>query len=197
MQSDSSTWVVLAHLLRPQGRKGELLAELLTDFPERLAGRQDLFLIAPGSIEDLSAARRIEITSSWLPVGKNKGRVVLHLAGIDTISQAEQVAGLDVVVSDDRRTPLEDNDSVYISDLVGCTLFDGADAVGRVSEVQFPSALDGIRIPDAAPLLVVTTSDGGEVLIPFVKAFVKSLDLPDRRIVMSLPVGLVDINRPH
>jgi 16S rRNA processing protein RimM len=196
MQSDSSTWVVLAHLLRPQGRRGELLAELLTDFPERLAGRQDLFLTAPGSIEDLSAARRIEITSSWLPVGKNKGRVVLHLAGIDTISQAEQVAGLDVVVSDDRRTPLED-DSVYISDLVGCTLFDGADAVGQVSEVQFPSALDGIRVPDATPLLVVTTGDGGEVLIPFAKAFVKSLDLPDRRIVMSLPVGLVDINRPN
>ncbi|HMG01873.1 MAG TPA: ribosome maturation factor RimM [Edaphobacter sp.] len=197
MQSDSSTWVVLARLLRPQGRRGELLAELLTDFPERLAGRQDLFLTAPGSTEDLSAARRIEITSSWLPVGKNKGRVVLHLAGIDTISQAEQVAGLDVVVSDDRRTPLEDDDSVYISDLVGCTLFDGADAVGQVSEVQFPSALDGIRVPDAAPLLVVTTGDGEEVLIPFAKAFVKSLDLPDRRIVMSLPVGLVDINRPN
>jgi len=48
MDSEISSWIVLAHLIRPQGRKGELLAELLTDFPDRFVGREDLFLAPPG-----------------------------------------------------------------------------------------------------------------------------------------------------
>ena len=194
MQPESSPWVVLARLVRPQGRKGELLAELLTDFPNQLAGRQGLFLMPRNSTTDRSAAKPVEITSAWLPVGKNKGRVVLHLAGIDDISQAEEIAGFDVVVPDSDRMPLEDG-SVYISDLIGCNLFDGASAIGEVTDVQFPSTADGARLTDAAPLLEVRKEDGSEVLVPFVQAFVKTLDLSGRRLVMSLPAGLVEINR--
>ena len=195
MQSESSSWVVLARMLRPQGRKGELLAELLTDFPDRLVGRPGLLLIPRSTAGDASAARRAEIVSSWLPIGKNKGRVVLRFSGVDTISQAEEIAGFDLVVQNTDRIPLEDG-SVYISDLIGCNLFDNAELVGQVTDVQFPSSVDGTRIPDAAPLLAVRREDGSESLVPFVKAFVKNLDLPGRRLDMSLPAGLIDINRP-
>jgi 16S rRNA processing protein RimM len=195
MQSESSPWLVLASLLRPQGRKGELLAELLTDFPDRLVGRQGLLLIPRISTADASPARPVEITSSWLPVGKNRGRVVLHFSGVDTISQAEEIAGFDLVVPDSDRVPLEDG-SVYISDLIGCNLFDDAKPVGQVTDVQFPSTVDGARHPDATPLLTVLGEDGSEFLVPFVQAFVKNLDLPGRRLDMSLPSGLIDINRP-
>ncbi len=194
MQSESSPWLVLASLLRPQGRKGELLAELLTDFPDRLVGRQGLLLIPSGSTADASSARHVEITSSWLPVGKNKGRVVLHFSGVDTISQAEEIAGFDLVVPDSNRVPLEDG-SVYISDLIGCNLFDDAKPVGQVTDVQFPSSVDGARLSDAAAVLTVLEEDGSEFLVPFVEAFVKNLDLPGRRLDMSLPAGLIDINR--
>lgn len=193
MQSKSSPWVVLARLLRPQGRKGELLAELLTDFPDRLVGRQGLFLIPQGSMADPSTARPVEIDSSWLPVGRNKGRVVLHLAGVDTISQAEEIAGFDVTVQNKDRIPLEDG-SVYISDLIGCNLFDDTELIGQVTDVQFPSATDGTRLSDAAPLLTAQREDGSEILIPFVQAFVKDLNLADRRLVMCLPAGLIDTN---
>ena len=81
MQENFSSWVVLAHLLRPQGRKGELLAELLTDFPERLAGRKGLYLAPPNASDSLEP-RPAEVLSTWLPVGRNRGRVVLQLAGI-------------------------------------------------------------------------------------------------------------------
>lgn len=190
MQSDTSSWVLLAHLLRPQGRKGELLAEMLTDFPDRLAGRKGVFLVSPGSQKE---ARPIEILSAWLPVGKNRGRIVLQLAGIETISDAESVAGFDVVVSEEDRLPLED-ESVYISDLVGCDVFDQAVLVGTVTEVNFPAGPDGTRISDAAPLLVVQGARQNEILIPFVKAFVRQMDLPGRKLVMSLPAGLVEVN---
>jgi 16S rRNA processing protein RimM len=194
MKSDSPTWIVLAHLLRPQGRKGEVLADLFTDFPEHFAGREDVFLVPSRFTGDRLIARQVDITSSWLPTGKNRGRVVLQFSGIDTISAAEAVSGLDLVISDDRRMPLEE-ESIYISDLVGCTLLDDAVSVGEISDVQFPASSEGARIPEAAPLLTVLAKDGSEILVPFVKAFVKTLDLTARRLVMSLPAGLIDVNR--
>lgn len=194
MQSDQTTWVVLAHLLRPQGRKGEVLADLLTDFPERFVGREDLFLVPSDFTGDLSTGRRVEIASSWLPVGKNKGRVVLHFAGIDTIAAAEGFVGLDVVVPNDRRVPL-DAESIYVSELIGCIVSNDSAQLGEIVNVRFPANSDGTRLPDAAPLLAVQAVDGGEVLIPFVKAFIKTIDLPGRRLVMSLPSGLVEVNQ--
>jgi 16S rRNA processing protein RimM len=171
-----------------------VLADLFTDFPERLAGREDLFLAASGFAGDRSTAKEVDITSSWLPTGKNRGRVVLQFAGIDTISAAEAVAGLDLVVPDDRRMPL-DEESTYISDLVGCTLLDDAVPVGEICDVQFPASSEGTRLAEAAPLLTVLATDGSEILVPFVKAFIRRLDLTAKRLVMSLPIGLVEVNR--
>jgi 16S rRNA processing protein RimM len=193
MESDAS-WIVLAHLVRPQGRKGELLAELLTDFPDRFAGREDIFLAPAGFDGTEAEARRIDVTSSWLPVGKNKGRIVLQFSGINTIADAEALAGLDVLVRHERRIPLEE-EAIYVSDLVDCRLFDGLTEVGRVTDVQFPSSSDGTRLADAAPLLVVTSDDGSEVLVPFAKAFLESMDVSAKQIVMKLPAGLLDVNR--
>ncbi|HTF61080.1 MAG TPA: hypothetical protein VK638_00055, partial [Edaphobacter sp.] len=117
-----------------------------------------------------------------------------QFSGIDTIATAETISGLDLAVPNDRRMPL-DEESIYISDLVGCTLFDDAVAVGEISDVQFPASPNGTRLPETAPLLTVLAEDGSEILVPFVKAFIKTLDLPARRIVMKLPAGLVEVNR--
>jgi 16S rRNA processing protein RimM len=193
MQENLSSWVVVAHLLRPQGRKGEMLAELLTDFPERLAGRKGLYLSppeAPGSQEP----RPVEVLSAWLPVGRNRGRIVLQFAGIESISAAETIAGLNLVVHEEDRIPIEE-DSAYISDLVGCNLLDNSVPIGMVTDVQFPTAPDGTRLASAAPLVVVQAVDHSEILIPFVKAFIRQIDLPGRKLIMNLPAGLIDVNR--
>lgn len=194
MPSDTTSWTVLAHLIRPQGRKGELLADLLTDFPERFAQRKDLFLVPGGFAGDPSSAKSIEVTSAWLPVGKNSGRVVLHLTGVDTITSAEMLAGMEIAVTDDHRIPLEE-DSTYISDLIGCTVFDESIELGRITDVQFPTAPDGSRLADAPALLAVRSNDGEEILVPYVKAFIKTIDLPAKRLVMRLPAGLTEANR--
>lgn len=195
MANSDPSWVVLAHLLRPQGRKGELLADLLTDFPERFEDRKQVFLASEDFSGPVSAARAADVVSFWLPVGKNAGRIVLHFAGIDSISDAEALAGLDVIVPIEERQQLDD-ESIYISDLVGCTLYDGATAVGVIEDVQFPSTPDGTRkLEEAAPLLEVRSPDGDEILIPFVKAFLVEMNTEAKRVTMSLPVGLVDVNR--
>ena len=195
MTQSTPAWIVLAHLLRPQGRKGEVLAELLTDFPERFDDHARVFLAAPGFSGDETEARAAEVVAFWLPVGKNEGRVVLQFASIDTISDAERIAGLDVLVPREERVPLDD-ESVYISELVGCTVYDGTTPVGVVEDVQFAMTPDGgRRLEDAAPLLEVRSPEGDEILIPFAKAFLLKVDTGAKRIEMSLPKGLVEVNR--
>lgn len=195
MTNSDPSWVVLAHLVRPQGRKGELLAELLTDFPERFEDRKQVFLAPEGFSGEAPAARSAEVVSFWLPVGKNVGRIVLQFAGINSISEAEGLAGLDVMVPFEERQPL-DEESVYITDLIGCTLYDGATPVGVIEDVQFPSTPDGSRkLEDAAPLLSVRANDGDEILVPFAKAFLIGVDTEAKRVDMALPVGLTDVNR--
>src|ERR1700721_1959505 len=108
MMQTTPTWIVLAHLLRPQGRKGELLAELFTDFPERFEERTRVFLAASGFEGEAAEARSAEVVSFWLPVGKNEGRIVLQFAGVETITQAEGLAGLEVIVPHEERMALDD-----------------------------------------------------------------------------------------
>jgi 16S rRNA processing protein RimM len=193
--SSEPRWITLAQLLRPQGRKGELLAELLTDFPERFTANPRVFLAPPNFSGSSAEARAIDVMGFWLPVGKNAGRIVLSFAGIDSISAAESLERLEVIVPASERLALDD-DAEYIHDLAGCTLFDGPNLIGTVEDVQFPTTSDGTRrLDDAAPLLAVVTADGAEVLIPWVKPFIVSVDTSARRIDMNLPEGLVDLNR--
>ena len=195
MTQNTARWAVLANLLRPQGRKGEVLAELLTDFPERFEQQPRVFLAAPGFQGEASEARQAEVKAFWLPVGKNEGRIVLHFAGVDTISEAESLAGLEVIIHRDERQPL-DGGSVYISELIGCTVYDGESVVGVVDDVQFATTPDGgRRLEDAAPLLAVISFEGDEVLVPFAKAFLVGVDTEAKRIDMRLPDGLVNINQ--
>ena len=44
----TSQWIVLAQILRPQGRKGEVLADLFTDFPERFDEHPGVWLAPSG-----------------------------------------------------------------------------------------------------------------------------------------------------
>ena len=196
----SPAWTVVAHLLRPQGRKGELLAELFTDFPERFTLHPRAFLAAPNFTGPASEVRAVEVVAHWLPQGKNLGRIVLALAGVESISAAEALAGLDVLIPTEERLPLEPG-AAWIDHLIGCTVFNsppGAseEEVGIIVSIEFSTGPDGLRrLPDVAPLLTLVTRGGNEVLIPFAEAFLLSLDLPNRLIHMRLPEGLIDLNR--
>jgi len=197
----ASQWIVLARILRPQGRKGELLAELFTDFPGRFHSQPSVWLAPQGFAESSAAAqtsasqlRAAEVASHWLPVGRNAGRIVLHFTGIDSIEQAEQIAGYEVLVPIAERMPL-DADAAYISDLIGCTVYDRNQLLGTVSGVQFPTSPDGARrLDEAAPLLAVSSPAGDEILVPFARAFLLALDPVAKSIHMALPEGLAKLN---
>jgi len=135
------------------------------------------------------------VTSHWLPVGRNAGRIVLHFAGIDTIEKAESLAGKEVIVPLAERLPLESG-AAYISDLLGCTVYDRGMALGVVEDVEFPTSPDGSRrLDEAAPLLAIRSAEGEEILIPFASAYLIELDVAAKAIRMALPEGLAGINQ--
>lgn len=183
--TNAEQWVLVAHLVRPQGRNGELLAEILTDFPERFAERHHLILLHP---EDKTPPRPVTLEEHWL----HKGRIVLKFAGIDSISDAETLRGLDVAIPREQRAPLEE-DAVYIDDLIGCHIIDigGEDPqdIGPITGVD--------RDTTSTPLLVLQSANRKEeLLIPFAKAWLRKVDIESKRIEMSLPEGLLTINAP-
>ncbi len=189
MENPPVSWITLAHLLRPQGRKGEILAELHTDFPDHFNSRAGLSLRRPnGSHEPVA------VETHWLPVGRNAGRVVLKLQGVDTIEAAEKLSASDLVISAEDRLPLAGEDEQYIADLLDCAVTDHDRIVGVVEDVQFPTNANGARLEDATPLLVVKSATGEELLIPFAKEWIVSIDISAKRLAMRLPDGLLDIN---
>lgn len=181
--TSAQQWVWLARIRRPQGRKGEVYAEILTDFPERFAERRQLWLLAESGAE---GAREAELVHHWL----HKGGVVLHFAGVDSISAAETLAGKIVAIPREKRAALGE-DEVYIGDLIGCTLVDvaGAEprAVGEITNVD--------RSAGPVALLIVHGASG-EILIPFAKSYLRRLDVDGKRVEMALPEGLIDLNAP-
>ena len=117
----------------------------------------------------------------------------LKFAGVDNISAAELLTSFDVVLPLSERIPLEDG-AFYVSDLTGCTVSDGETDLGTVIDVHFPSSTDGKRLEDAAPILVLQRANGDEVMVPFAKEFLQTPDLANKRLLMRLPKGLVEVN---
>ena len=176
-------WVWPARIRRPQGRKGEVFADILTDFPEKFAERRRLWLLAEAAS---STPREVELVAHWL----HKGGVVLHFSGVDSISAAETLKGLIVAIPRAERAPLAE-DEVYVADLIGCELFD----VAGETPVQVGEIEDVDRTAGPVALLVVRGAKG-EILIPFAKSYLRKLDLNTKRVEMALPEGLADLNTP-
>ena len=174
---------------KPQGRRGEVLAELHTDFPERFEERRQLSGVAPDG-----SRRELKLEEYWF----HRGGVVMKFAGVDTISDAQQVAGMDVQVPGEQRARLE-GDAAYVSDLVGCDVWDGQRFLGRVSDVQFGAGeapLLVVRLPVCAARRVGSCELSTEVLVPYAAEYVTKLDVANQRIDMQLPEGLLDVDAP-
>lgn len=200
LRLDTPRWVLVARILRARGNKGEVAAEILTDFPQRLTKLQEIFLGDPrGGGQPQSA----KLKSCWLSQN-HRGQAVFHLEGVDSISAAEKLRGSEVLLPLEQRVKLPAG-QYFVSDLIGCSVFETpanppvlasspcsiAEApalLGIVNDVQLP----GEEIA-GTPLLEVHTSQG-ELLIPLAEDICTRIDPPARRIDVVLPEGLRDLN---
>ena len=167
--------VVVADIIRPRGNRGELLAASQTDVP----GRLENLRIADARLANGSTVP-VEIENAW----PYKDLWVLKLAGVNSIDAAESFRGAELCVATTERGQLPDGE-YFRSDLIGCTVVDehSGERLGRV---------EGWQQYGGPPLMEVTVN-GRDVLIPFVSAICRQVDVEGRRIAVDLPGGLLDL----
>lgn len=174
--------------------------ELLTDFPERLSRIREVFL---GDGSEGAEPRRVTIKTFWVSEN-HRGQGVFHFEGCSSISEAEKFRGLHVLLPFEQRVSLPTG-HYFVSDLIGCSVFEGpkeASAyssspcslatapalLGVVSDVQ----LTGEKV-SGTPFLAVATQNG-ELLIPLAEDICTRIDTTARRIDVTLPEGLRNLN---
>ena len=182
-QSPRPDRATVARILRPHGRRGEVAAEILTDFPERLTRLKSVELWN----EKTAAAKRVAIRKCWLSHSRG-GQAIFLFENADSISDAEKLVGLEVQIPLAERASLPDA-SYYVTDLIGCEVVEkNGTRVGLVRDVQFTG--EGAA---RNPILVVDSARG-ELLIPLAQEICESVDVKARRIEVVLPEGLRDLN---
>jgi 16S rRNA processing protein RimM len=173
-----SEFLAIARILRPQGRWGEVAAEILTDFPARFTQLRSAFLEAPGQ-----APRPLAVEKVW----PHKGRVILKFAGIDSVEGASRLRGLHLLIPWEQRTLLPPH-HYYLGDLPGCRVVGErqGEEIGTVAEVE-PTA--GVAL-----LHVKRPKGKGEVLIPLAQEICTRIDLAAKVITIDPPKGLLELN---
>jgi 16S rRNA processing protein RimM len=177
-ENGSGEFITLALVIKTQGRRGEVAVELHTGVPDRFREGMRLWAL-------LKTGERREVTVEDL--WPHKAFLVLKFEGVETISDAEPLVGAELQLPRSERAPLEPG-WTYLSDLIGCTVFDGAREIGPIEDVQFGAG--------EAPLLIVP---GGAKLpyeIPFAEAYLVQVDLERKQVRMRLPEGLLEVNAP-
>jgi 16S rRNA processing protein RimM len=164
--------LVIGRVVKPQGRKGELLIAPLSDRPERFASLRRVFVPTPDG-----GSRELTVTSSW----PHKGRFVLKFQGVDSIDDAERYRGLELGARGDDLAPLPPG-SYYHHELLGLRVEEtSGKSLGRV--------VDLLETGGAAKVLVIR-GDGGESLIPWAVHFVHKVDVAGGTLVVT-PVETV------
>jgi 16S rRNA processing protein RimM len=177
-KNETGRFLAIARILRPQGRKGEVAAEILTDFPERFQQLPAVFLEVPGQ-----PPKAIDLERSW----PHKGQIILKFSGIESIESASRLRGLQVLIPWEQRAPLSPH-HYYLFELQGCRVIwerQGRE-IGTVTEVEPTGGVD---------VLHVMRPDGkSEVLIPLAQEICTRIDIATQTIAIDPPEDLLDLN---
>jgi 16S rRNA processing protein RimM len=172
---DWDSMAVVGRIARAHGIRGQVIVNPETDFPEeRFRSGAELFVQRDGAVVGL------RVTSSRL----QHERPVIGVEGVETMNDAEALAGLELRVPSEQLLPLPEG-TFYHHDLVGCRVETrSGEAVGVVKEVE--SGSGGSRL--------VVAGARGEILVPLAARICLEVDVGAKRIVIDAPDGLLDLN---
>ncbi len=165
--------VTIAKIAKPRGLKGELVADLLTDFPQRFDGLVDVASVTPDG-----ERRELKIEKTWF----QNGRVVLKFEGIDSIEDAEMLRNAEICVPEADAVELE-SDEYFDWQLEGCDVESvGGSQLGKVRKVMRTGGTENLVV------------EGGEkeYLIPFAKTICVEVDIENKLIRVDAPEGLLE-----
>jgi len=175
----SGEFITLARVVKTQGRRGEVAVEVHSDVPDRFEEGMRLYALDRAG----ESRRQLEIEDLW----QHKQLLVLKFRGVDSLGDAETLRGAELQVPRAERATLEQGWN-YVSDLVGCAVFDQGTRIGRIEDVQAGAG--------EAPLLIVASGAGAKLEIPFAEAYLEGVDVSRREVRMRLPPGMLEINAP-
>lgn len=170
------SFLAIARIARTRGNRGEVLADLYTDFPDRFNALEEVWL-------EFADGHRVRVTveDTW----EHKGRRVLKFAGVDDISAAEAFVGCWVQVPAEQAVELPEG-TYFDHDLVGCRVLDTAgNCFGVVEEV--------LRIAGNSQLVV--KGHDREYLIPAVGSICIRISIEGKQILIDPPEGLMDLGK--
>ena len=175
-----SRWLAIARIVRPRGRKGEVIAEVLTDFPGRFEKLKRAFVEIPGG-----SPRPIEIAEIWW----HGERLILRFQGIQSIDEAMRLKDrLLLLPNEERASPGEGR--YYISDLIGCEVVRAGRRIGTVIGFEAIPGADLLRVQSEPS----GSARSGEILIPFAQEICPTVDVTARQIRIEPPEGLLELN---
>jgi 16S rRNA processing protein RimM len=160
--------VAIGLIVKPQGRKGEVVVAPLSDRPDRFPNLHKAYVPAPGG-----GSREVRVTSCW----PHKDRFVLKLEGSDSIDAAEAYRGLELRIGEEDLEPLPEG-SYYHHQLRGLKVEDeNGRALGEVADL----------LETGAATVLVIRGPAGESLIPMAEPFLRTVDLAAGRLVVAVP----------
>lgn len=165
--------VAIARIVKTRGLMGEVVAEILTDFPERFEGLSDVTAVMPDAKQlDLKIERH------WF----QSGRMVLKFAGYDSIESGETLRDAEVCVPQSDVVELDEGE-YFDWELVGCQVetMDRAD-VGVVREIMRNGGTE----------ILVVQGNEKKYLIPFAAMICPEVDVEKKLIRIDPPEGLLD-----
>jgi 16S rRNA processing protein RimM len=164
--------VAIARIARPRGVRGELLAEVLTDFPERFDGLQTATAVLPNG-----GRRELKIENAWF----QNDRIVMKFAGVDSIEAGDELRDADICVPESDAVALDDGE-FFDWQLEACTAVtvDG-EPLGTVKELMRTGGTE-----------VLVIEGDREYLVPFAESICTRVDIENKRIVIDPPEGLLD-----
>ena len=167
--------IFVARAVRTRGLKGELIAEILTDFPGRFEQVSELT-----GVSKQGERRKFELENHWF----QNDRVVLKFAGYDSIDAATPLVGFEFGLPEAERVELA-KDEYYDWELEGCLVEStGGLAIGKVREVIRTGGVE---------LLMVENDERSEVFVPLVASIIVEIDVPRKKISIDPPEGLLDL----
>ncbi len=178
-QENEPEFMAVARIARPQGRRGEVAADILSDFPERFSGLKTVFLREAGGPPEPA-----QIENAW----PHKGRIILKFAGVDSIDHAELLRGREVLIPRTERAPLGEH-QYWVTDLEGCRVL--VERNGTTTEV---GTVVGVDAAGGASVLRVE-STRGEVLIPLAQEICRRIDTESKIIIIDPPEDLLELNQ--
>ena len=165
--------VAIARLSKPRGLRGEIIADILTNFPERFENLKTVLLVRPNG-----ETAEIEIEKFWF----QKNRIVFKFANFDSIEAAETLRNCEICIAETEAVELE-ADEFFDWELEGCVVETIAgERIGIVKELMRTGGTE----------ILVVAGEQKEYLIPFAETICTSVDVENKLIKVDAPEGLLD-----